>query len=101
MLHAQKKLAHAKLSVSRVKNIFSTSPSKINIRYIPAFDRTLGGASVGGLFHPDGLRGSTELRRGGVSNLRKPAQGGLTTICTFNYFAGDDPTGAVFLADSW
>jgi len=31
-LHAQKKLAHAKPSVSRVKNIFSAWPSEINIR---------------------------------------------------------------------
>jgi hypothetical protein len=57
---------------------------------------------LGGLLLlPDGLRRSTELHRGGVSDLSKPAQRGLTTIGTFNYFAGDDSTGPVFFAASW
>jgi hypothetical protein len=53
---------------------------------------------VGGLFLPDGLRGNTELHRSGVSSLSKSAQGGVTTNGTFNYFAGDDPTGIALLA---
>ena len=56
---------------------------------------------VGGLFLPDGLPEAVQLNRSGVSDLSKPAQGGVTTIGTFNYFAGDDPTGPVFLAASW
>ena len=56
---------------------------------------------VGELFLPDGLRGSSELHRSGVSGLSKPAQGGLTTIGTFNYLAGDDPTGPVFFSACW
>jgi hypothetical protein len=40
------------------------------------------------------------LHRSGVSGLGKPAQAGLTTIGTFNYFAGDDPTSPVFLTSS-
>jgi hypothetical protein len=43
---------------------------------------------------------AVQLNRSGVSGLSKPAQGGVTTIGTFNYFAGDDPTGPVFLAAS-
>ena len=50
---------------------------------------------------PDGLRGSSQLHRSGVSSLSQSAQGDVTTIGTFNYFAGDDPTGTVFLAASW
>ena len=50
---------------------------------------------------PDGLPEAVQLNRSGVSGLSKPAQGGVTTIGTFNYFAGDDPTGPVFLAASW
>jgi len=53
---------------------------------------------VGGLFLPDGLPEAVQLNRSGVSDLSKPAQGGVTTIGTFNYFAGYDPTGIVFLA---
>jgi hypothetical protein len=49
---------------------------------------------------PDGLPEAVQLNRSGVSGLSKPAQGGVTTIGTFNYFAGDDPTGPVFLAAS-
>jgi hypothetical protein len=45
--------------------------------------------------------GSSQLHRSGVSDLSKPTQGGVTTIGTFNYFAGDDPTGPVFFAASW
>jgi len=44
---------------------------------------------------------AVQLNGSGVSHLSKPAQGGVTTIGTFNYFAGDDPTGPVFLAASW
>jgi hypothetical protein len=44
---------------------------------------------------------AVQLNRSGVSDLSKPAQGGVTTIGTFNYFTGDDPTGPVFLAASW
>jgi hypothetical protein len=58
------------------------------------------GRLVGGLFLPDGLPEAVQLNRSGVSGLSKPAQGGVTTIGTFNYFAGDDPTGPVFLAAS-
>jgi hypothetical protein len=36
---------------------------------------------------------AVQLNRSGVSGLSKPAQGSVTTIGTFNYFAGDDPTG--------
>jgi hypothetical protein len=43
---------------------------------------------------------AVQLHRCGASGLSKPAQGGVTTIGTFNYFAGDDPTGPVFLAAS-
>jgi hypothetical protein len=52
---------------------------------------------VGGLYLPHGLRGSTELHRGGKSGLSKPTQAGLATIGAFNYFAGDDPSSPVFL----
>jgi hypothetical protein len=45
--------------------------------------------------------GSSQLHRSGVSDLSKPTQGGVTTIGTFNYFAGDYPTGPVFFAASW
>jgi hypothetical protein len=45
--------------------------------------------------------GSSQLHRSGVSDLSKPTQGSVTTIGTFNYFAGDDPTGSVFFAASW
>jgi hypothetical protein len=41
------------------------------------------------------------LNRSGVSHLSKPAQGGVATVGTFNYFAGNDPTGIVFIAASW
>jgi hypothetical protein len=44
---------------------------------------------------------AVQLNRSGVSDLGKPAQGGVTTSGTFNYFAGDDATGPVFLAASW
>jgi hypothetical protein len=44
---------------------------------------------------------AVQLNGSGVSHLSKPAQGGVTTIGTFNYFAGDDPTGPVFLAVRW
>jgi hypothetical protein len=47
------------------------------------------------------MRRRTELHRGGICGLSEPAQAGLTTIGTFNYFAGDDPTSPVFLASSW
>jgi hypothetical protein len=47
------------------------------------------------------LAEAVQLSRSGVSDFSKPAQGGVTTIGTFNYFAGDDPTGPVFLAASW
>ena len=47
-----------------------------------------------------GVAESSHLHRGGVSNLSKSAQGGVSTIGTFDYFAGDDPTGIVFLAVS-
>jgi hypothetical protein len=56
---------------------------------------------AGDLFLSVGLTESSQLYRGGMSGLGKPAQGGLTTIGTFNYFAGDDPAGPVFLATSW
>jgi hypothetical protein len=56
---------------------------------------------VGDLFLADGLRGRTELHRGGIPGLSKHAQAGLTTIGTFNDFAGDDPTSPVFLASGW
>jgi hypothetical protein len=45
--------------------------------------------------------GSSQLHRSGVFDLSKPTQGGVTAIGTFNYFAGDDPTGPVFFAASW
>jgi len=44
---------------------------------------------------------AVQLNRSSVSDLSKPAQGGVTTSGTFNYFAGDDATGPVFLAASW
>jgi len=44
---------------------------------------------------------SCQLHGGGISGLSKSAQGGVTTVGTFDYFAGDDPTGPVFLAASW
>ena len=49
---------------------------------------------------PDGLPEAVQLNGSGVSGLSKPAQGGVTSIGTFNYFAGDDPTGPVFVAAS-
>jgi hypothetical protein len=56
---------------------------------------------IGGLFLPDGLPEAVQLNRSGVSHLSKPAQGGVATVGTFNYFAGNDPTGIVFIAASW
>jgi hypothetical protein len=53
------------------------------------------------LFLPDGVAVSSQLHRGGISDLSEHAQGGFTTIGTFNYLARNDPTGAVFLAISW
>jgi hypothetical protein len=36
-----------------------------------------------------------------VSDLSKSAQADVTTIGTFNQFAGDDPTDIVFFAAGW
>jgi hypothetical protein len=44
---------------------------------------------------------AVQLNRSGVSDLSKPAQGGVATMGTFNYFASNDPTGIVFIAASW
>jgi hypothetical protein len=57
--------------------------------------------SEGGRLLPGGLDRSTELHGSSVSSFSKPAQGGITANGTFNYFAGDDPTGIVLLAASW
>jgi len=46
----------------------------------------------------DAIRSSVQLQRGGVSSLRQLAQAGVTTLRTFNYFAGDHPPGTVFPA---
>ena len=54
---------------------------------------------VGGRFLPDRLCGIRLMHRGGVSDLRKLAQAGVTTIGAFNYLEYD-PSGMVFLAAS-
>ena len=47
---------------------------------------------------PDGLPEAVQLHRSGASGLSKPAQGGVTTVGTFEYLVGDDPTGPVLFA---
>jgi hypothetical protein len=58
------------------------------------------GTSVGDFFlfeNPVTLPESCQLHRSGISGLSKPIQGGVTSVGTFDYFAGDNPTSPVFL----
>jgi hypothetical protein len=46
------------------------------------------------------LTGGSQLNHSCISSFSEPAQRNVTTVGALDYFAGDNPTGSVFLTAS-